>query len=163
MTLKSDTAPVITLAATVIVALLVGCGGEDQAATDKAKAATTKAEPAAVADELVGTWTRRVARRNHTFVTPGVFTMKVLRDGSVEMYDPDADVAVDCVSQMYCEGWALTARNGKLTIGETTFCTDPGNYSYEISSNRLATKRVEDACSQDRPQLFAGATWRRQS
>jgi hypothetical protein len=88
--------------------------------------------------------------------------MKVLPDGSVEMYDPDADLAVDCVTQTYCEGWALTARDGKLTIGDTTACTESGEYSYEVTGTRLATKRVGDACSQDRPQLFGRATWRRQ-
>jgi hypothetical protein len=168
MTLELGRARVRTLAAAVAVAALVGCGGSNEAATENAKpaateAAATKAQPAAVPDALVGTWTRRIVNPTATWTPAGVFTMKLLRDGTVEMYEADGNPKKECITQPYCATWGLTARDGKLTVGATVFCKDPGEYSYEVTRNRLTTTRVKDACGQDRAEFFAGATWRRQS
>ena len=162
MTLQLGLGPLRTFAAAVGVAALIGCGGSDETAKETATPAATKAQ-AAVPDDLVGTWTRRIAARASTYVAAGLFTMKVLPDGSVEMYDPDANPKAECTSQQYCEQLRLTARDGKLIISATTYCGSSAEYSYKITGDKLVTDRVKDRCSQDRPQLFDGATWRRQS
>jgi hypothetical protein len=142
---------------------LVGCGGSDETAGNQTKPAAKKAPSAAVSEDLVGTWTRTVPARSYTYVTAGKFTMKVSGDGNMEMYDPAGNPTNDCVSQMSCEALTLTARNGKLTVGEMAACTGSGEYSYRITGRRLTTEAVRDGCKSDRPQLFDGATWRRQS
>jgi hypothetical protein len=168
MTLELGVAPVRTLAAVVGVAALVGCGGSNEAANENAKSAATKApatkaQSVAIPDALVGTWTRTIVNPTATYVAAGMHTMKLLADGTVEMYDPDANTKKECITQPYCSAWGLTARDGKLTVGTTVFCKDTGEYSFKVTRNRLTTKRVKDACAQDRPEFFAAATWRRQS
>ena len=163
MTLESGLGPVRTFAAAVGAAALVGCGGSDDTATEKPTPAATKAQTAVVPDELVGTWTRRIPRRANSYYPPGKFTMKLLRDGSAEMFNPSADPADDCVAQSGCELLTFEARGGKLIVGEIFTCPGPGEYSYEIRGDELTTKRVGDDCTRARPQLFDGATWRRQS
>ncbi|HWT25159.1 MAG TPA: hypothetical protein VN213_16775 [Solirubrobacteraceae bacterium] len=158
-----DAAPVRTLAAAVVAAALVGCGGSNETADEGPKPASTGARAAAVPDELVGTWTRTIPRREYTQVPAGVFTMKVLPDGSVEMYEPGANPRKECITQPYCSPWALTVRDAKLTVGATVYCEGSGVYAFKVTRNSLVTKRVKDACSQDRPQFFDGAVWRRQS
>ena len=89
--------------------------------------------------------------------------MKVRRDGNVEIYEAATDPASDCVTEYFCWATVIRARNGKLIIGETDRCDDPATYSYKITADRLTTERVKDSCRDQRPFLFAGATWRRQS
>ena len=83
--------------------------------------------------------------------------MKVLADGNVEMFDPDANPARDCVSEQYCEVLSVRARDGKLMISPTTWCPDPAEYSYRITGMKLATDSVKEPCTGDRPQYFDGA------
>ena len=141
----------------------VGCGGSDERAGNQTKPVQKKAPSAVVSDELVGTWTRTVRARSYTYMSAGKFTMKVSGDGNMEMYDPNANSTNDCISQEFCEALTLTARNGKLTVGEMAACTGSAEYAYRIAGRRLKTEAVREGCKSDRPQLFDGATWRRQS
>jgi hypothetical protein len=189
MTLKVGLGPVTTFAAAMGVAALVGCGGSNETATEEAKPAATKGQSAKVPDQLVGVWTRRVAGRTRRgracglrrpsptavtgpgakcksasgWVPPGVLSMKVRRDGNVEMWEAGTDPAGECLTEFYCWAMVMSARNGKLIIGKAGPCTGPATYSYKITADKLTTERVKDSCRERRPFLFDGATWRRQS
>ena len=150
-----------TLVAAVVTAALVGCGAEEEP-TKKATPAATK--PAAVPDELVGTWVRKLGPSNGDYGA-GTYTVKLLADGSVEAYFAGSNTAKSCLTQKRCEVFTVEASAGKLSIPDTADCLSPGEYTYKVTRNMLKTKRAHDDCSSsnsERPRLFANATWRRQ-
>jgi hypothetical protein len=95
------------------------------------------------------------------WVALGVVSMKVRRDCNVEIYEAATDPASDCLTEFFCWATVMTARNGKLIIGETDRCDDPATYSYMITADKLTTEAVSDGCQDQRPFLFDGTTWRR--
>jgi hypothetical protein len=160
VTQKCGVTRLSALAATGMVALS-GCGSEE-AATEKATAAPTRAQSATVPEQLVGIWTRKVAGRTSKWVAPGVVSMKVDRDGNVEIYEAGTDPASECLTEEYCWAMVIRARDGKLIIGDTPACEDQATYSYKITADKLITELVKDDCADQRPPLFDGTTWRRE-
>jgi hypothetical protein len=151
-----------TLVAAAGTTAFVGCGS-DEASTKKATPAATKAAAAAVPDDLAGTWVRTLTPPGPSYLDAGTYTLKVLADGNVEAYFAGSKPAKPCLTQELCEGFTVEARAGKLAIGETLDCVSPGDYTFKVTGDTLKTRQVKDDCgsTNDRPQLFAGATWRR--
>ena len=109
MTRKIGVRPVRMLVAGAVLfcpGALVGCGESQEPTDTKATPAATKAPAAAVVPtELTGSWTRtftraEVARGGNWHGSPGEYTIKFARDGSVGIYYPHADVANDCTSRV---------------------------------------------------------------
>ena len=162
---KLRVAPLKTLAAGAGIVAVIGCGSEE-ASTKQATPTPAKAAAATVPDELVGTWVTRLRPSTTSYLEPGEYTMKMHADGGVDVYTPKGDTAEDCVAQAGCAQLTVEASGGALTIIETPDCTDPAQYSYKLTGDRLTTKqREQDDCgaAADRPRLYNGVTWRRQS
>jgi hypothetical protein len=144
----------------VAVLLLAGCGADKN---DAARPQRTAAATGVVPKDVAGTWTRRFARpqvASQGFPT-GLYTMR-LHDNTVEVWlGDDADPDKDCVTQELCEQHDVNAHGKILTIGETTLCTEPGDYSFEAIGNKLKTRKVKDDCDA-RPVIFDRRTWTRQ-
>src|SRR5690348_11889297 len=101
---------VTPLAVAAAMVGLPGCGS-DQASTNKVKPAATTAT-AAVPDELVGTWLGRIGPRPRGSLSEyprGRYSMRILADGTVEMYLPDANPKEACIEQPYCYTWSVKA------------------------------------------------------
>ena len=154
--------PVRAFAAVGVVAL-VGCGNSDETAAEKAAPAANKAPSAAVPDELVGTWRTRLASSSRSYLPGGTYTIKLLADGNLAMYIPGANLAQECLTQEFCEELLVKVSAGKLTIGDTSDCTDPAVYAYKVAGTKLTTEAVKEDCGSDRPRLFDGTSWKRQS
>ena len=167
MTRSLGVTPITKLAVAAAVAILIGCGSET-ASTEKATktgAAPAREAAATVPDALVGTWVGRLGSpTNNSEYSPGRYTMKISADGTTDVFQPAADVAEPCLTQKPCNSHAIEASGpGRLMIGATYTCLAPGEYSYKIEGDRLTTKRVKDECFGDRPHLYDGTVWRRQS
>jgi hypothetical protein len=177
MTRRFYEGPMSTFAAASVVALS-GCGSEESP-TKKAAPNPPKPSAATVPEDLVGTWqgrppnwrkvngdklvAERLRARVRKGLPPGYYTMKLARDGTVEMYDPGSNTDKECLHIAHgCDGLQVKASRWKLLIGDTLECAEPAEYSYKLRGGKLTTKRVKDDCGSDRPQLFNGTTWRRQ-
>jgi hypothetical protein len=153
----------------VIVTLgaLVACGGS-QESNEATTPVATKARAAAVSvpNALVGTWWTRLSSQDATVIesNPGKVAIKISADGTLAIYYPDANVAKDCSSDPYCEPGQIKGRGARLTIGSTTMCSGgDAQYSFKIVGDKLRTKSIKEDCVGDRPALFDGTTWHRQS
>src|SRR5215218_9942900 len=165
MTRRFGVSPVRTFVAVVGVVAAVGCGASDEAAPEKASPAA-KASAAAVPEELVGTWTRTLSRKasstiqvGEAAVSPYTFIIKVRRDGILDTYFPPSNADGACMADPECEAWEIRPSDGNIVIVNHQ-CASPGEYSYEVTGNKLRTTRVKDDCPQYRQELFDGATWR---
>jgi hypothetical protein len=146
-------------------AMLVGLPGceSDASSTNNTKPAATTAA-ATVPKELVGVWVAKIGPRPRGSVSeypPGRYEMRILADGTVEMYLPDANPKEPCIEQMYCSTWSVKADEpGRLQISATPDCTKPAGYAYRVKGAKLTTKLVRDDCSGERPRVYnGGVVW----
>lgn len=149
------------------MAATTGCGSEassSEKVTDEAAKAGKRAASVAVADELVGTWVTRLRRASTSYLDAGTYTLKVRKDGSVDVYYPRADVNEDCLAQQFCATHMIKASDGTLTILDTDDCHTPAAYSYTVTATKLRTKSASpESCHGDRPRLYDGSVFRRRS
>jgi hypothetical protein len=148
------------------LALLAGCGGDEQKSAAPKKTAEAKTPTAAIPKELTGTWVRTFKQREVEAdgFEPGTYVMRLKSDGALEMYfNPgNHDVNADCLGQEWCDALTATAKGSTLTISETTTCSATGDYSFTVDGDKLATKKVKDECTSGRPTILGNRTWTRQ-
>jgi hypothetical protein len=149
----------------VVLALLAGCGGDEQRPAAPRKTAVADAPSAAIPKELTGAWVRTFKRREieADAFEPGEYVMRLKSDGTLEVYFGPGkhDLNADCLGQEYCDALTATAKGSTLTISETPSCSAPGDYSFTVDGDKLTTKTVKDECTAGRPTIFGNRTWTR--
>jgi hypothetical protein len=147
------------------LALLAGCGGEQQKAASAGTTAATSTSGAVISEELTGTWVHTFKRRDvaRAGFEPGEFVMTLKADGTLEIYFGPGkhDLNADCLTQEFCDALTASAHGSTLTISETTECPGPGDYRFVVDGDTLTTTKVKDSCAGGRPIIFHNTIWTR--